>query len=601
MIEIVKRYTTAAAILLLPAMLAAEEPLVHSLTIRECVDLAVARNLKIRSEHLNYQVAEQNIRGERGVFEPEFVASVEGEQNTRQNTVEQSLNQLSPFFIETNTLYNASVEGLLPLGTQYRIGYSLSDLSNNLTNQFFQTPFANEYNSFAGISITQPLLKNAGYVATMTRIRLAQAGSEIAQQELRQQLMATVSATEATYWDLVLAQEELKTLEESVRMAEKILEDNRERVKAGKMSELEVFQAEAGVATRRARLQLAHQRWVDANNRMLTILAESAGDRDVRIEASSKPDDALPEMDFVESVRRSLELNPGYFRQLKQVEQEDLRLVYAKNQRWPQLDLVGSYGFNGLGWDEGDSFDRVTSGDYDAWSLGVTLRIPLGGNLRGASDLEMARLRKEKALVELKSVEVEVANAVRAAMSKVTDTHQSIADQRLVAEFNQRLLDVELERLAAGKSDSRRVLEIEEDLSKARIAELRSLIAFKKAMLELELAEGSVLINRGLEDRPAETGADLLASVTASPTADELVPMGEVVPAGVHPAAPAPAEGAAPRGGTAVPRGRTGSDGSPGDRISSSEAVPRPPVDESREPREGKKTVIAPTDRPVPR
>ena len=58
---------------------------------------------------------------------------------------------------------------------------------------------------------------------------------------------------------------------------------------------------------------------------------------------------------------------------------------------------------------------------------------------------------------------------------------------------------MELARLDAGKSDSRSVLEKEESLNKAIDAKLESMIEYKRALLELEIAEGSLLVSHGIE------------------------------------------------------------------------------------------------------
>ena len=68
-----------------------------------------------------------------------------------------------------------------------------------------------------------------------------------------------------------------------------------------------------------------------------------------------------------------------------------------------------------------------------------------------------------------------------------------------VVELEKRLLDVELLRLAAGKSNSRLVLEKEEDYREAQEAQLDSLVNYNNAILVLELAEGVLLIRHGIE------------------------------------------------------------------------------------------------------
>jgi porphobilinogen deaminase len=56
-----------------------------------------------------------------------------------------------------------------------------------------------------------------------------------------------------------------------------------------------------------------------------------------------------------------------------------------------------------------------------------------------------------------------------------------------------------MSRLDAGKSDSRRVLQIEQEWVDARIANYQGLVEHRRAWLDLEVAQGIMLDNRGLE------------------------------------------------------------------------------------------------------
>ena len=60
----------------------------------------------------------------------------------------------------------------------------------------------------------------------------------------------------------------------------------------------------------------------------------------------------------------------------------------------------------------------------------------------------------------------------------------------------------EEKRLKIGISNSYQVLKVQEDLTAAQVAELQANIAFEKALVELQLAEGSLLDNLGLELTP---------------------------------------------------------------------------------------------------
>jgi outer membrane protein TolC len=198
-------------------------------------------------------------------------------------------------------------------------------------------------------------------------------------------------------------------------------------------------------------------------------------------------------------MRRALRRHPDYLALQEVIKQEGVRVAYTQSQRWPQLDLLASYGLNGIGETASESYDQGWEGDYQPWSVGVELRIPLGGGVKERAELAAARMRQKQALLEVKTAEVEIGNALDTAMRRVSSTHEQAVHTKTAAEANARLLESEMSRLDAGKSDSRRVLQIEQEWVDARIANYQGLVEHRRAWLDLEVAQGIMLDNRGLE------------------------------------------------------------------------------------------------------
>jgi outer membrane protein TolC len=67
-------------------------------------------------------------------------------------------------------------------------------------------------------------------------------------------------------------------------------------------------------------------------------------------------------------------------------------------------------------------------------------------------------------------------------------------------DLNERLLEAEAAKVKAGKSNTRLLLEKEENLIRAREAEIDSLLNYKRAVLQLGVAEGSLLISHNIEE-----------------------------------------------------------------------------------------------------
>ena len=475
------------------------------LTLSGLVQRVLERNEAIQGKILDSKAFWRRSRGEWGVFEPELTGSVGREVNNRENTAEQETSLLTPTFHETNNVYEGGVDVLIPSGARLRLGYNLRDLKNNL--QPLRGTTNSEYQSFLGVSMSQPLLKNFGTGATMAGIRLAAISNNIAFQEYRRGLMAVVSATEGIYWNLFLAQEQARFFEESMKTAETILKDNRTRLEAGKGSELEVMESEAGLGLRRAKLGEARQKLLEAANRVVSLYAEDVYPGGGKVRAADAP--ALrPELPDYRRLRdAAFKLNPDYLAAKAKIQQNLVRLGFSRNQRLPQLDLKGSYGLNGLGQTPGDSWSDIEHQNEPSWYIGLELRIPLGGGIRSRHELAAARLELESSRMSVLGLHTEIVNGMDTAWHKLQSTQESVSNYQASVRYNRSLLDSALARLEAGKLDSRKVLEIEADFFEARLSVAESLVRYQLAELELEMIQGALLERRNLEITQAELQA----------------------------------------------------------------------------------------------
>jgi outer membrane protein len=470
-----------------------------NLTLAECLQKALQHNFEIQSQKIEWYVSKWNVRREWAQFEPVLAASARREERSRENTVEEERNQLTNFFEERNDLYDVGIEGLFFSGAKYRLGFTASELRNNLTNGTFRQEFESQYRTFLGAEVTQPLLRGAWLSANMAGVRIAGVQREKAFHGMRRKIMDIISQTEAAYWDLVFAQEEHKLREESVVNAKKVLEDNRARLAAGKMSEIEVFQAEAGLAERNTRRNETRHEIVQLVRRLntLTAVPSRAGQPDPV--AADAPRLLEPDLSFDSAMLAAERLQPDYLIREHELRESDIRLKFAHAQRRPQVDLVGKYGYSGLAGDSDGSWEDVSREDYPDWTVGVQASIGLGGDQQARSELVGARLRREQAALAMTNVTVEISNAIHASLLDLALEKESIGDHARMADFNRRLFDQELQKLDAGKSNSRQVLEAEQDMLDARVAETRGRNRYQRAALQLELASGTVLASRNLE------------------------------------------------------------------------------------------------------
>ena len=184
------------------------------MTLQQVDRLVVESNESIQMKMLDAEISQKTVRAEEGIFEPAVTANLTHLDSQRPNNVQEQRSLLSAELDERNNLYDGGLEFLSPIGSKFRVGVSFRDLHNNLQQQgslisgSSTNPISHEYETFVGVTVVQPLLKNFGVAATEVRIRLAATASDMAFQDYRRQLMLTVGRAESAYWDLYLTQEQ---------------------------------------------------------------------------------------------------------------------------------------------------------------------------------------------------------------------------------------------------------------------------------------------------------------------------------------------------------------------------------------------------------
>jgi outer membrane protein TolC len=477
----------------------AGEPGILVLNLDSLAQLVKEKNNWLLIKELEWEVRKEGVNNARSIFEPEVTVSFQRAGNQEQKLAEDwadenSITSLVPIEQdirdELNDKTTVAVEKIIQTGAVVRLAYDYDVLSNQYNEVIKGTT---ENQTFLGVSLKQPLLRNAGSKVTMANIHIAEADADVEFQTYRQQLMRTMLEAMGAYWDYYLNQEKYKIRQASIKIAEQILAENRERVIAGKMAETEVLEAETGLLIRRSYASAARQALVSAKNNLLIYLSSSVADQDLEIHATEEPTVDYKEAFFETSLDRATKRQPEYLAARKKMDQADIRIAYMKNQRWPQLDLNASYGLNGLDSNFGGSWNDAVSMDYVAWAVGLELKVLLQGGIKSRSELNAAQHRKRQALLELKAVETRMANMIDASIKSVGYVYDQVKHYSQAEKLTKQLLDIELLRLEGGKSTSKVVFDREEEFIKARESRLESLVNYQKVLLSLAMAEGTLL------------------------------------------------------------------------------------------------------------
>jgi outer membrane protein TolC len=466
---------------------AGEAPDVQSLTLRECIERALAGNLDIRIERVNPAIQSWSVVLAQGVFDPSLVGEL-SYQDASEPLAPERAAALGLATLEQQQLQTrAALTGTLPIGTRYELSaFDTTRSSGTLAPSFV-------YTGTTSLTLTQPLLKNLGRSPNTAAIRLARKDRQIALEQVARQVIDTVSDVSRAYFELVFAIEDHKAKLEDLNRAKALLADNRTRVQIGVMSPLDVTQGEAGAAEREEAVIVAERAITDRENALKRLIAADVMTlRGVSLRPAEPLSDQPVETDAARSIRTALESRPDVVQSRHNLERRGILLAFNRNQLWPEIDLQTSYGLNAQGSSVGNFADHVADRDNPVWSIGVIATIPLG-NRRAKAAYEIARLEEEQAVLTIKRLEQDVVIQVDNAVGQVQTNSQRVAATRVASRLAEESLKAEEAKLRAGASTSFLVLQAQSQLVAARSAEIRARADYSESLVELARAEGTTL------------------------------------------------------------------------------------------------------------
>jgi len=458
-----------------------------SLSIQNAIALALENNLNVAIERVTPDIAGTEIRIADGAYDPTARADLQYAERSTPRTAEQ---QAADGRASTNARNSRASVGLIqktPLGSEVGITADTFNTENSFNG------FRNEFDSFAGVTLAQPLLKNAGTQVNLAARRIAIKGVQSANANFYYNVEGIILDVLKTYYELLFAVADADSKRSSLILAEQLVADNEARLDLGSATPLDVSQAQSEAATRFGQVLDADLAIYQNANLLKRLIS-----RDITplLKTQLNLTDALPNPalapDPLYSAATGLENRRDYKSLLSLAEQDDLRLAYDKNQLLPTIDLRGSYGFNGLDTSFRRSFNRVADTRDDDWAVGLSVEIPLGSTSERARR-DATQLRKEQRLLLIKDLEqniiVEVDNAARS----VNISKQKYDTSRSARIFSEKVALAEAEKLKAGISTGYTVLQLQRDATEARTQELRAMVNYQNSLADLLRAQGTLL------------------------------------------------------------------------------------------------------------
>ncbi len=471
--------------------LAPENKIVR-LPLREITQRAVANNRTVRVSGYQPAIDETRVTEAEARFDPEAFAGLTYESRRQDNEFGFGGSNFDQWRAELG------IRQLLPTGGQLELKYSPNS-TNTLVGlqQGVNSTIDPVYTSEIALQLTQPLLRDFGLAVNRARIVINKNNQRISVLDFRKDLEEMLRNVEEVYWRQIQAVENVKIqerlLQGNIRTADIVSKRFGQDVTLEQISN-----SITRVEFARTELIRARQRVSDLSDQLKNLMNDPdfpvAGD--TLITPADEPLLVPIVFDFSDAMQTALLNRFELGQQQLRVDSAQVALEVAKNNKLPQLNLVGSIGLQGLGEDYIDSHDPIWDTDNVSWSLGLQF-VQKIGNREAQAIYVRAQLQRMQAVTQYEQIIDQVTTDVKTAQREVETSWQIIGQSRKAKFAATKALEVVQTQEDGGEALNPRFVESklnrQQDLATAERAEAESIAAYNIAISRLESAKGTLL------------------------------------------------------------------------------------------------------------
>jgi outer membrane protein TolC len=482
---------------------------VRPLSVDEAVKLALEQNLGIRIQRIDPQVQDVGVAQARSFWAPNLSSVMSTQSQTQQST--SALSGSATSILNNTFTTSVGVTQAMRWGGAYSATFNNSRYTS--TNLF--STYSPQLNSTVNFTYTQPLVRNFPIDQIRQQVQNSQKTRDLSDLQLQSVITQTTRNVKNAYWDLSYAIANLKAQQQSLALSQQSLRDNRKRVEIGTLAPIDIVQAQAEVAMNEQGVIVADAAIKTAQDNLRTLILDP-GTPDfwtTAFEPTDEPAFAALPVDLDAIVRNALDKRLDLLAGKNSMAMSDVNIRYFRNQLLPDVSAQVNYITTAAGGSQlspvdlaaiagggsatrsvvsnqsfGSVLGSVLGSTYPNWTVGVQIGYPLGSSTSQAN-LARAKLQYEQAQSQTKNLEMQVVMQVRSTARNVQTNVQRVQSARASRELQERKLEAEEKKLAAGMSSTFLVFQAQRDLSVARVAEIQAISDYNKSLVDLEAVQ----------------------------------------------------------------------------------------------------------------
>ena len=475
-----------------PALTRAQAPLSAAtapaapLTLEECIARAMQKNFDLQIQGFSTDIAKEALTIANADFDPTLTASARRNLNQSAAVTSRIDGTAATGLRTDNTVFSLGASEKIATGGTISATGGTTRVANNSTNSTFNPAFG----STAGVALSQPLLKGAGSDTARANIERNKLGVGIALLTYKSRVLTVIHDTEAAYYNLAYARENLIVKNHSFDLAQQLFEENKVRKSTGVATDLDVLTAEVGVANARRSVIQAKQAVSDREDVLYSLIGQT--DFNLRPGAVNFGEytEGAPSFDL--SYKLARDRSPDFLATQFQIQQYEIDARTAKRAALPGLNLDTGVGYSSTERNYSDAVGNLSEGNGYNWNVGLSVVVPWGLHADKARyrTAKLSLVQQQSRLAQLdQSLLVNVRTSVRAVEANIS----TVEIAAKATELSQKQYELQKARFDAGLSTSRLVLQAQDDLETARVSELQAKVSLRVALADLHRIDASSL------------------------------------------------------------------------------------------------------------
>jgi outer membrane protein TolC len=258
---------------------------------------------------------------------------------------------------------------------------------------------------------------------------------------------------------------------------------------------MEILNAEFGVATREKDIIDAERAVKDEMDLIRHLLQLNSENEIIPADLPTRQEYPVVEE---EALARALAERPELLSQRATVKTSDLQMRVTRNRTRPDLSLNASAALTGLDEHYNRDIEKIGSGNYPVWGIGLQFSYPLG-NRAAENDYIRSKLTLEQTRTQLQSLESSIANEVRSAVRSLQSSYKQLEVTDRGRAFAEERLNAFIKKNKVGLATTKDVLDVENDLVAAKNNQIKALADYNNAITQFWRSTGEILDKEGIK------------------------------------------------------------------------------------------------------